>query len=184
MPLVTLEKYLDQDEQILHADFKKTDLLRKVLPAIGILAVLYLLYTFAFNNYTKNYISNIQGPLKYVYLLLPLILIGALTFGIIHQTKNKIFVTNKGVIVTTMFTHQKMYFKKMQTVVVQSTEYFGGLKPLIKNIISARHYVRIQGNEKNKQIIHNGGSGMSKQYAEILQQTIVDEASRQGIKMS
>lgn len=33
-------------------------------------------------------------------------------------------------------------------------------------------------------LLYNGGSGMSKQYAEILQQTIVDEASRQGIKMS
>lgn len=184
MPLVTVEKYLDQDEQILHGDFKKTDLLRKVLPAVVILAVLYLVYTFAFNNYTKNYISNIQGSLKYVYLLLPLIFVGALTFGIIHQTKNKIFVTNKGLIVTTMFTHQKMYFKEMQTVVVQSTEYFGGLKALIKNITSARYYVHIQGNENNKQIIYNGGSGMTKQYAEILKQTIIDEAARQSVKIS
>lgn len=175
-----VEKYLDQSEQILHADFKKTDLLRKLMPIGGFVAVLFLLYTFAFNEHTKSYINNIQGPLKYVYLLLPLIFVGALIFSTINQTKNKIFVTNKGVIVTTMFGHQKMFFKEMRTVTVQSREYYGGPRALIKNLMNARYYVHIQGNE-NKQITYNGCSGMSKQYAEILQQTIIDEAKRNNI---
>lgn len=170
-----VEKYLDQDEQILHANFKKIDTIRKIMPAIGILGVIYLIYTFAFNNYTKSYISNIQGPLKYVYIAVPIIFVVALVFNITNQSKNQIFITNKSVIVTTMFAHQKIYFKDIQSIQVQYTEYFGGARALMKNLLNARYYVQIQGKENGQQIMYNGGTGMSKQYAEILAQTIKEE---------
>ncbi len=176
-----VKKYLDQDEQVLHMNFKKTDAIRKIMPLVGILAVLYVLYTFAFNNYTKNYISNLEGPLKYVYIAIPVILVGALVLGLISQSKNKIFITNKAVIATTMFMHQKIYFKDMQSVNVQHTEHYGSIKALMKNIFNARYYVQIQGKENNAQIMYNGGTGMSKQYAEVLGKTIIDEAKAKGI---
>lgn len=178
---IAIEKYLDQDEQVLHANFKKMDTIRKIMPAIGILGVLYLVYTFAFNNYTKSYINNMQGPLKYVYLILPVIFVGALVFSFFNQSKNQIFITNKGVVVTTMFSHQKIYFKDIQSVHVQYTEYFGGAKALMKNLLNARYYVQIQGKENVQQIMYNGGTGMTKQYATILQQAIVDEAKQKNI---
>lgn len=181
MSNTTVQKYLDQDEQVLHANFKKIDTIRKIMPAVGILAVLYLIYTFAFNNYTKSYISNIQGPLKYVYIAIPIIFLVALVFSITNQSKNQIFVTNKSVIVTTMFAHQKMYFKDIQSVHVQYTEYFGGARALMKNLLNARHYVQMQGKENGQQIMYNGGTGMSKQYATILQQTIIKEAKNNNI---